>query len=142
VQIGIERWASDEEREALYTTLVEAGPNKLLDRIRKMPPAGYIRTPDSVGYDLRYARKTKIGDDEQIVLVTDRPIGFWEAKNQPRVADYPFTVIELRIKPNGEGEGKLSVATKITADPDGRGIVLENYGISPILLNAVKKGRS
>ena len=75
-----------------------------------------------------HARKTKVGDDERIVLVTDRPIGFWEAKNQPRVADYPFTVIELRIKPNGEG--KLSVATKITADPEGRGIVLENYGIS------------
>ena len=52
------------------------------------------------------------------MLVTDRRIGFWEAANQPRSIDYPFTVIELRLNSDGEGEGKMSIATKIIADKE------------------------
>ena len=60
------------------------------------------------------------GEDggRRIVLVTDRPISFWEAANQPRSIDYPFTLIELRLNRDGEGEGKMSIATKITGNRD------------------------
>lgn len=27
-----------------------------------------------------------------VVIATDRPIGFWEATARPRTIDYPFTV--------------------------------------------------
>lgn len=49
---------------------------------------------------------------ERVVLVTDRRIGFWEAANQPRSIDYPFTVIELRLQADGEGEGKILVGPR------------------------------
>src|SRR5207244_11194829 len=55
---------------------------------------------------------------ERVVMTTDRYIGFWEAANRPRSIDYPFTLIELHINANGEGEGKMSLATKITADKE------------------------
>ena len=107
-----------------------------------MPRVGYIRTPNSVGYDLHFARLVP-GEDggERITLATDRHIGFWEASNRPRSIDYPFTVIELRMNHDGEGEGKLSLATKITADSDHKTIVLENYGIQPVLLQHVRRGK-
>jgi hypothetical protein len=141
VQIGIDRWSTDAERDALYNTLIEQGPEKLLDKLQSMPKVGYIRTPASIGYDLRFARDGRMGEDERIILATDRPIGFWEASTKPQLSDYPFTVIEMRIKPNGEGEGKLSVATKITADPDEHTLMLENYTISPITLSSVKRDK-
>ena len=50
--------------------------------------------------------------------MTDRYISFWEAANRPRTVDYPFTLIEIRIGPDGKGEGKMSIATKVTYDKE------------------------
>jgi len=102
-----------EERDRLFTVFKEKGADALLDALRDTKRVGYIRTPDSLAYDLRYARQMPGEDgDRRIVLATDRPIGFWEASRRPRSIDYPFTLIELRMDGSGEGVGKLSVATK------------------------------
>jgi hypothetical protein len=140
VEIVVNRWSTDAERDKLMTTLLEQGPEKLLSVVQKMPRVGYFRTPNSIGYDLHYARRTSIPDGgERVTLLTDRRISFWEAANQPRSIDYPFTLIELHINSNGEGEGKLSLATKITGDAENKVIVLEDYANQPVLLNAVKR---
>lgn len=140
VEMVVERWSTDGERDRLLGVLTEQGPEKLLDVLRKSPRVGYIRTPDRVGYDLHFARRTP-GEDggERVVLVTDRYIDIWEARNRPRTVDYPFTVIELRIKPNGEGEGKASIFTRIEADKAANTITLENFGTQPTLLQGVRK---
>jgi hypothetical protein len=143
VEIVVNRWSTDGERDRLLAVLLENGPEKLLDALRKLPRAGYIRTPESLGYDLRFAQKLPGEDgDERIVLATDRYIGFWEAVNRPRTIDYPFTVIELRLNRDGEGEGKLSLFTRITADKRNRTIVLEDYGTQPVLLQSVRRRTS
>jgi hypothetical protein len=140
VEIGVERWSTDAERDRLLTVLLEKGSDALLEELRKLPRAGYIRTPTSLGYDLHYARKAP-GEDggERIVLATDRYITFWEAANRPRTIDYPFTLIELHIGPDGTGEGKMSLATKITVDKKKNEIVLENYASQPVLLTNVRR---
>lgn len=108
--------------------------------MQDLPRVGYIRTPNSIGYDLHYARKSLLADGgERVVMATDRYISYWEAVNRPRTIDYPFTVIELRLNADGEGEGKMSVATKITVDKDTNTIVLENYGTQPVLLQSVRR---
>lgn len=140
VQIVVDHWTPDPARDRLINVLMQQGSEQLLDALKKQPRVGYIRTPDSIGYDLHYASRTPTGDGgERVVLATDRPIGFWEATARTRTLDYPFTVIELHIKPNGEGEGKMSVATKITADAKDNLIVLENYTQQPVLLQSVKR---
>jgi hypothetical protein len=73
------------------------------------------------------------------VLVTDRYVSFWEASNRPRSIDYPFTVVELRLDAKGQGEGKITVATKISSEPDTRQIILENYGNQPVRLTKVTR---
>lgn len=50
--------------------------------------------------------------------------------NRPRTVDYPFTVIELPIGPDGGGEGKMSLFAKITADEKNTSIMLEDYDTS------------
>jgi hypothetical protein len=69
--------------------------------------------------------------------VTDRRISFREAARQSRTLDYPFTVIELHLNRDGEGEGKMSLATKIMADKEANTITLENWGTQPVMLRAV-----
>ena len=140
VEIAIERWSTDAQRDQLIATLVQKGPEKLLDTLRKMPRAGYIRTPNSIGYDLHYARKMPMDEGgDQIVLATDRYIGFWEAANRPRTFDYPFTLIEMRVGRDGVGEGKMSLFTKVTYDKKKNQIVLEDYGSQPVLLTQVRR---
>ena len=74
-----------------------------------------------------------------MVVATDRPLSFWEASRQPRLATYPFTVIELRLNGEGEGEGKMSLATKVIYDRERNSVTLENYDLQPVLLTNVKR---
>jgi hypothetical protein len=140
VEITIDNWSTDAQRDQLMKVLTDKGPEKLLDTLQKMPRVGSIRTPNSIGYDLHYARKNPLEDGgDQIVLATDRYIGFWEASRRPRTVDYPFTLIEMRVGKDGEGEGKMSLFTKITYDKKKNQIVLEDYGSQPVLLTQVRR---
>ena len=142
VDIVVERWTTDADRDRLIKTLMDKGPEKLLETLQDLPRVGYFRTPNSIGYDLHYARKNPLPDGgERVVLATDRRIGMWEAVNRPRTIDYPFTIIELRLNRDGEGEGKLSLATKITVDKENNTVVLEDYANQPVMLQSVKRER-
>ena len=51
--------------------------------------------------------------------------------------DYPFTLVELRLDKEGHGEGKLSIATKLTLNDNV--LVIENYADQPVMLTDVRK---
>jgi len=142
VEIVVTRWSTDDEREMLLGALLDKGSDALLDELRETRRVGYIRTPNSIGYDLHFAQNIP-GEDggRRVILVTDRPISFWEAANQPRSIEYPFTLIELRLDCDGEGEGKMSIATKITGDKEFGLIELEDYALQPVRLMGVHSSR-
>jgi hypothetical protein len=140
VEMVVNRWSTDAERDRLVAVLLEKGPDALLRVLQEMPSTGYIRTPDTLAYDLRFARKAPLADGgERIFLATDRYVGFWEASTRPRTIDYPFTYIEMRLGPDGRGEGKMSIFTKVIVDKEENAIVLENYGTQPVLLQNVRR---
>jgi hypothetical protein len=140
VEIVVNRWSTEAERTKLMSTLMTQGDDKLLTVLQDMPRVGFFRTPNSIGYDIHYAHRVALPDGgERVVLATDRRIGFWEAANQPRSIDYPFTMIELRLNADGQGEGKMSLATKIMVDKNSNTVVLENYDIQPVLLQSVHR---
>ena len=139
IQITVDRWSMPSERAKLITALLGKGPEELLKVLQDTRPVGRIRTPDSIGYDLHYAAERPGPDGgRDVVLTTDRPIGFWEATNRPRSIDYPFTIVQLHMKPDGTGEGKLAVAAKVTGDEDTRMIEIENYDMQPVNLVDVR----
>jgi hypothetical protein len=137
VLISVDRWSTNAERDKLVTALRTKGADALLDELQDMPSVGRIRTPDSLGYDLRYAQQTP-GEEggRRIVIATDRPIGFWEAWARPRSIDYPFTVIQMQIDANGRGKGTMSVATRIRAYDNT--IELENFASAPVMLTEIR----
>jgi len=136
VEITVDRWSLPSDRERLVMALQE-GPDALLKQLQKTRPVGRIRTPDSLGYDLRYALQMPLPEGgRSIVIATDRPIGFWEATNRPRSFDYPFTVIQMKIGSDGMGSGTMSYATRIIAKDNM--IELEDFATKPIMLNNVR----
>ena len=143
VEIVITRWSTDAERERLTAVLMDKGPEALLSALRDTRRVGYFRTPNSLGYDLHFAWDAPQADGgRHIVLATDRPIGFWEAADQPRSIDYPFTLVELRLNRDGEGEGKMSIAARITANKEFNLIELEDYALQPVRLTSVRSVRT
>ena len=138
VEITIDRWSPNAERERLVASLQQKGPDELLKQLQKTRAVGRIRTPDSLGYDLHYAQQMPSEDGGRtIVIATDRPIGFWEATNQPRSIQYPFTVIQMKLDRDGHGSGTMSYATRIVAH-ENNVIELENFASQPIMLNNIK----
>jgi hypothetical protein len=148
LRIRITRWSTPEERERLITTAIEKGQDALLRELQRMPDHGRMSIPAwtgpdphnaRLGWELHYAFATP-GEDGglRIGIATDRYIGFWEARNQPRTIDYPFTLIEMRLDQNGRGVGKMAVATKIEFDRNKKQMVLENYASEPVRLNEIK----
>ena len=78
VDFQIERWSTDAERDALRSILVEQkdrykANQALLKALQKMPKAGFIRTPDRLAWDLRYARQNPMDDGGRQIIVW-RPI--------------------------------------------------------------------
>jgi hypothetical protein len=141
VDFTIERWSTDAERQQLLGIIVENKDprDKLLDALQKQPKVGYIRTPTSLSWDLHYARQTPLPEGgRQIVLATDRPLGFWEVREMTRTTDYPFTIIEMRLDKEDKGEGKILVGTKIFIDKK-KNLVLENYGQQPVRFNEIHR---
>lgn len=139
LDIVVDRWSTDEERDKLRAVLIEKGSEKLLDALRDIKPrTGYIRTSTSLGWDTYYARETPFGDGgRRIIVATDRPMSFWERTNQPRSVEYEFTLIEIHLDKNGKGQGKYAAAAKVTYNRDTRTIEIENYGIEPVRLTEV-----
>jgi len=140
VDFTITRWSSDAERQQLLDLAQDNNEPKLLKALKELPRVGTMKTPDTLSYDLHYARRIPADDgSERVVLVTDRDVAIWEIANMTRSREYAFTVIELRLNPQGEGEGKILVATRIGADRNSGQIILENYGEQPVRLSHVKR---
>lgn len=148
LDIRITRWTTEEERAKLLATVVENNTNDLMRALLKLPDHGRMRIPGHqgpdpmkvvLGWTLHYAWHTPLDEGgDRIVLATDRYITFQEARNQPRISDYPFTLLEIRLDKNGEGVGKASVATKISFDKKKNIMELENYSSEPVRLQQVK----
>jgi hypothetical protein len=143
VQIRLDRFSSSEERATLVAAFKEGGQNALLRALQRVNPrVGFIRTPNSLGWDLRFAyREVNADGTSRIVIATDRRIEFWEARNRPRVSDFPFTLVEMHLDKANSGEGRMAVAARISTARDGETIEIENYAISPVILNNISLGR-
>jgi hypothetical protein len=139
LDIDIERWSTDAEQKKLVDTLKENG-DKLLDVVQKIKPrAGYIRTATSLGWDIQFAREEALpSGGKRIIFATDRPMSFYELLNNTRSADYEFMFCEIRLGPDGEGQGKLSTAAKINYVSYEKGLEIEDYAIEPVRLTQVK----
>jgi hypothetical protein len=140
IDIIIERWSSDAERDQLLSALRESGPDGLRKALEKIKePAGNIRSQGSLGYPLRFAREMPTSDGgRRIIIATDRPISFLELRNQPRSLDYPFMLIDLRLDAQGKGQGKLMPVAKVTQSED-HVVEIENYASEPVRLTEVRE---
>jgi hypothetical protein len=148
MSIHILRWSPDADRDRLAAAFKEKGEAGLQAVLDAVPTVGILWTGESLGYSLRYAHRAALPDGgERFIIATDRRLGAWsrgnpwKAAGQQAAPDLPFTIVELRLNRRGQGEGKMSLAGKVTFEADAKTIALENYASVPILIKDVKRSR-
>ena len=139
LNIVIERWSTQQEIDNLKAILVEKNDDALLAALQKIKPrCGFMQIPGQLGWDIQYAREIKTATGRQVILGTDRHVGFGEAARNTRSSEYEFTLVDIRFGADGKGVGKLALSTKITYNKDTRTIEIENYGREPVRLTEVR----
>jgi hypothetical protein len=141
----IERWSTAEEREQLAAILKEEQNvsrmnDAMLRTLQRLPRVGFIRESQTLGWDLRFAQQTPLPDGgRRLLIATDRPIGFWEAANRPRSIDYPFTILEIRLNKDNQGEGKMLADTRLIFNRTTNTLEMEFYDTAPVRLNQIRR---
>ena len=147
LDIRVDKWSTDQERQKLISTFLEKGQDGLLNALQKVPVKGRISNPGKrgpdpqqtrLGWNLRFAMQQP-GEDGgmRILIATDRYMTFEEVRNQPRTVDYPFTLFEIHIPKEGKGEGRGFGATQIKFDKKKNQMVLEQYSAGTLQLNEI-----
>ena len=135
--IQVNRWSTEAEQKQLINSLRVNAPEKVIDDLRRMRSVGSVRTPGTLAYDLHYSQEIP-GEDggRQILLITDRPIGFAETWHQPPSVNYPYYVIQMQMDRENRGTGTLSYAARIAAL--GKWVEIENFSTAPIKLTKIE----
>ncbi len=140
IQISISRWTTDDERQVLFEAFQNGGSDALRTALTKTEETGFVLIEGRSTYRLRYACTNEADENRQIVLATDRPIGFGEERSPgARTRDYDVTIILLTVDETGSGSGGFSVGTEITFDSETSQLVLKNYSTEPVALNSISR---
>ena len=148
IDIVIERWSTDEERDNLVGALIQRGPDALLPALRKMRRrSGVVLYPGIIGAGARvrqrrskvllFAREIKTPQGRQVILAAEHYLAFGEP-SQKWPSDNAFTLLDIRFGPDGKGAGKLAPPGKVVYNKETKIIELENYATQPVRLAEVR----
>ncbi|MCP3956533.1 MAG: hypothetical protein GY719_01635 [bacterium] len=139
LDIAIYEWTSPEEREALIQTFLDGGSKALYKKLQDTSEKGYVKAPQRIGYDMKYAWQVEVEGKRRIILATDRPMGFVELARNTRSTDYNVSLMVLELDPEtGEGEGTAAVGVELSIDKKTNRLNIEFTGTQPTRLVKVK----
>jgi hypothetical protein len=143
VDIHIDKYSADKDRDAMVTTFKNGGYPALVDALRKAPQVGTVK----VGADtfvVRWARAQRSGENKRTIsVVTDKPMLFVGGGNvnaKPREG-YELAIIQFDIDDAGVGSGTMAAAAKIK--PGGpNGLQVDDYADQPVKLVNISRSLS
>jgi hypothetical protein len=135
--LQINAYSTEQEIVNLLALLKDKGQDAVIDALWDMEEKGWIKIGNSLGYHAAVIRTFESEGTRIIRVLTDRPIQFVESMRGLRTRDYPFGIIELKIGPDGTGNGTLIAAAKTEFTDDGR-VEIESYGTQPFKIMNIK----
>ncbi len=140
LDITISDWSSPESRAALIEAMKENESRSLSDALRGQERVGRIREVQQLGHDIQYSRTVPTeGGGQQILLATDRPMGFAEVARSTRSRDYNVTLIVMNLDAEGRGEGQMLLGVQFSWDEEANQLTIENLSSEPIRLNSIRR---
>ncbi|MBW2278070.1 MAG: hypothetical protein JRF63_11285 [Deltaproteobacteria bacterium] len=137
--LHIDQYSTEQEILELLALLKKDGQDAVIEALWDMEEKGWIKVGNSLGYHVAIIRSFESEGGRVIRVLTDRPIQFVESMRGLRSKDYPFGIIEVRIGPDGTGNGVLIAAAKAKFTDKGQ-VEIESFGTQPIkILNLKQK---
>ncbi|MEE4271812.1 MAG: hypothetical protein V2I67_09060 [Thermoanaerobaculales bacterium] len=154
VDIRIERWSTDDEREELVQILSTEGNRALASALDEKDETGWVsfdpRGGGGPGRDPRrsyfkYAREIAHAEGREIILITNQYPGYGQtpqAANGAKLANYPVSFVLLKLRENDAGEttgiGRMFVGAKLRYDIASKKFVIDEFPMDPVYLKDVK----
>jgi len=144
LKIDLLRFSTEDARARILELFARQGVDAVKAELGSQPSLGYVWTTDSVGYLIKYAvRLTEQDGSERWLLATDRTLGSlgarpWQVDGLSSSAASPFTLIELRLKPEGRGEGRVSIGAAIDAEGGSQSLGIAGASGLPVTLTDVR----
>jgi len=133
----IDEYTTDDQVREYLGVLQEKG-NDGLRRVLEKVKVGRVAPAATTGTDLAIARKLITDTGQEIIrVVSARPMPFLELYHGGRSTDYPFTIIELSLNPDGPGQGAVLGAAQLEFDDKGT-LQIESYGNQYVKLTNVR----
>lgn len=138
VNIYVNSYTTDDEVKNFLNVLKTQGQDGLEKAFDKTKERGRLAVTGTTGNDIPFIRSRNAETKRIIRMAANRIMSFAELYNSPRSRDYKFTIVELRLDADGNGEGNIFYATKLKFNKQGT-LEIEHYGQSPIRLASVRK---
>jgi hypothetical protein len=139
VTIWIEEYTTDDVTQSLMKTLADGGQTALGDALKNQR-AGTLRVGTSTSYTLSVARQRIDFEDRVVQLVTSGPLRGFPLNPGVRPQDYPFGFIEVRLRPDGTGQGTVVGMVKLAFDRE-KNLRSASYGTQSASLTNVETVR-
>ena len=139
VDIHVQKYTPDKDREAVLKALGTGGETAFVDAVRKAPVAGQIEIGKQT-FTIRWAREVKDDKGRTITLVTEKPVYFVGAglPGAKSRAGYDVAVVQLKMDSAGVGEGVMAAAAKVKPG-EPTGVQVDDYGSEPVKLLSVTR---
>lgn len=148
IDIMIERWSTDKDLDNLRGALVKDGGASLLPVLQGMIlRAGVVLIPGVQAsgararlrhpYNVYFARQIETPKGRQVILGTDHYLAFGQPTSEwPE--DFEFSLLDIRLGPDGKGVGKVARAGNITYNKEAKIIEVADYSKLPAQLTEVR----
>ena len=140
MQIGIYGWNTQEERQDLIKSFDSGGTKAAYNHLHKMDEMAFVKAPNTMGYQMRYAFQYEQDGKQNIILATDRPIGVGEVMQDSWTKDDSISLLVLQIDPEtGEGTGEMIMGAGFGVNKETGQFEIESVASNPIKFSSVKK---
>jgi len=141
LNIYIDDYTADDEAAQLRELLKTKGQDALLNAIEKLKGKGRVGVVGTTGWSVPVIRQHPTANGgRRLVFFGNRPLSFFEAREQTITTQYPFGLMILNVDAQGKGDGLLYPVCKVKFNKRGE-FEVENYGIAPAKVVNVRLAR-
>lgn len=139
VEIGIFGWNSEADRQDLIKTFQDGGNPAVYKWMGKRDEMAFVKLPNTMGYQMRYAFQYEQDGKRHIILGTDRPIGMGEIMRDTQTAQNSISLVTLDLDPDtGEGTGGMVFGAEFDHNKKTGQLQIETLSMNPTKFTKVK----
>lgn len=132
MDIGVFGWSTEADRQELLKTFEEKGNDAVYKWLGEQDEKAYLRAPNTLGYQMRYAFQYEADGKRHIIMGTDRPIAPGEIRRDTQTAQDNISLVTLELDAKtGEGTGQMMFGAEFGHDKKTGQLKIETLSMNP-----------